>query len=206
MHIKTRSMFRRGVPQKHRYQEPETGTCLAGGGIVFFNSEGMYLLRERAYSRKKKQHLTDFGGKYESDDIDIYQTISRELSEETYHTINITREAIRFMYHSRERVIRVYINGQSNSYVTLFIHIDLLPVALYEMLLPKESISFLDIRKQSLKNNPHVSGHHYRSLSLVYRTYDEIQEEFKKNDSELSMRLLKTLESNTNLIEKLKDI
>lgn len=202
-----KNMFQRGRPRKHRYKEADSNICLAGGGVIFFNSLGMFLLKEKAYSRRRKEHITDIGGKYNSDDIDIYQTISRELSEESYHEINLTREAIRFFYNEDECTKKVYINETPNSYVILFLHTSLLPAILQDKF-RSNIIDFKTSREYALKCNPNVCEHHYRSLCLTQYRFDTIKKFFNQGgpDCILSTRFHKILSHNYSLFHSLKEL
>jgi len=95
---------------KHFYLD-ENKEQITAGGVLFYNSEGIWVISEKC--RKKGEdtiEYTDIGGRYHYDDIDIYQTISRELNEETYFSIEYKRsELIEIIQKNKNAFI--YVNG-----------------------------------------------------------------------------------------------
>ena len=69
---------------------------LTAGGIFFYEEKngikGLWLLKEDDFG---KDIFTDFGGKYDYNDGDIYATISREFREEVYNTQEISYKEIK---------------------------------------------------------------------------------------------------------------
>jgi hypothetical protein len=93
---------------KYRWQDPISGYGISGGGIIFYDEEGMWIIRE---NNKHGPIFTDMGGKYEVEDGNIYATISRELSEESYHTCELTYSQI-LTLSGLPRTKRIYINDR----------------------------------------------------------------------------------------------
>lgn len=60
--------------------------AICAGGIIFYQQDGFWLLKELTYSPVLNFNFnyTDPGGKYEYADVNIYNCIIREFNEETY--------------------------------------------------------------------------------------------------------------------------
>lgn len=62
------------------------------GGILFYDENGFIALYEL---KDNKKHYTDFGGKFNQDDVNIYGTIARELSEESFQLLQFLPQQIK---------------------------------------------------------------------------------------------------------------
>lgn len=95
---------------------------LSGGGIIPYNEKGIWLVSE---TRGTKKLLSDAGGRYRFEDIDIYGCISREWNEETYFTSEIRRKDVLELIN-KKRTKYSLVRGQDKKivYVVYFFHID----------------------------------------------------------------------------------
>jgi hypothetical protein len=150
--------------QKNRWKEPKTNYKLRGGGIIFYDDKGIWVVAE--YSKKTTNGLiiTDIGGTYNQSDGNIYATISRELSEETYHTCELTTSTIRDLYKTSNKI---YNRGYDKKpdYVCLLVDL--------------RRINFkIDVEK--LKNNrdeiieQNDDQEPYRTANMIHISYDKI--------------------------------
>ena len=115
---------------KYLYQAKD-GNVFAAGGILLYEErpegKGFWFLNEKdddEYDsdedisgdfRKTKnfQHkgiFTDFGGKYDYNDGDIFATISREFREETFNMCEIPYNVIKKLSQTNY----IYVNGYNN--------------------------------------------------------------------------------------------
>lgn len=94
--------------EKIKFKCQMNGCRLTAGGIFFYDKvnhiKGLWLLKEKD---KNEEVYTDFGGKYDYNDGDIYATISREFREETFNTEEISYKKIVKVPHDHH----IYIKG-----------------------------------------------------------------------------------------------
>jgi hypothetical protein len=85
--------------EKPRWKDPRSEFLYAAGGVFLYDSNGVWVVQEDASSEyTPKRHAatyTDIGGRYEVNDCNIYETIRRELYQETYGTMDVTTSMIR---------------------------------------------------------------------------------------------------------------
>ena len=150
---------------KFRWHDPSTGYQLAAGGILFYDSNGIWIIGEISPSSQIK--YSDIGGKYTFEDGNIYSTISRELCEETYHTCELSTTEIEYL---AEKEDKVYINGHLGlpSYMCLLVNMEK-----YKKIKFNPQM-FLNSRNQIIQQNPTVPKFYYSSCMLKYLKYSEI--------------------------------
>lgn len=152
--------------KKYRWTDPKTGYKLYGAGIIFYDDNGIWVIGE---SKKNGVELTDMGGKYNVEDGNICATIARELSEETYHTCELTRsqvETLSRVYH------KVYMLDQNKNPIYVCLIVPLSAVHNYGVCLNPNR--FLRSRRRTLNENPDVPKHWFNSLFLYYIGYDKL--------------------------------
>jgi len=81
---------KRPLVKKSSWYDPSSGRNFSAGGVLLYDDyddEGFYLLGE---TRTKDDIMyNDIGGKYTIEDCTIWQTIRRELYEETYGLVDV---------------------------------------------------------------------------------------------------------------------
>ena len=135
---------------------------LTAGGIFFYEEingkKGLWLLKEDDY--------TDFGGKYDYNDGDIYATISREFREEVLNTQEISYKDIKSIPANHH----IYINGYDAHpvYLCVIVHIDRFNIKLDSDLIRTE-------KQKVLKANPKVPRDWYKTEDVNFVYLDHIQ-------------------------------
>ena len=83
--------------KKPCWNDPVTGRHFSAGGILLYDTQGLYLVGETSNSGVV---YSDIGGRYIPEDGNIWATIRRELYEETYGVCDLlTKEVIQFSKH-----------------------------------------------------------------------------------------------------------
>jgi hypothetical protein len=81
--------------QHHTRKKFAWNQKIKAGGILFFDSVGIWVLKEKAGGLHSHSfYLSDPGGKYDYRDCSIINTISREFNEETFFAFNITSDLV----------------------------------------------------------------------------------------------------------------
>ncbi len=88
--------------EKLRWLNPVTNDLVPAAGILFYSSDSFWVVEEKikftdirgkyflsSEADRGASEYNDIGGKYSSDDGNIYATIRRELYEETYGMIDV---------------------------------------------------------------------------------------------------------------------
>lgn len=142
---------------------------LTAGGIFFFDKigekKGLWLLREEEYNGDV---YTDFGGKYDYNDGDIFATIIREFREEVYNTEEITYKQLL----STNPSSHIFINGYIDKpvYMCVVIPYNTFPITLDPQKIERE-------RQQVIKRNPRVPPEWYKTRSVEFVHIDDIERE-----------------------------
>lgn len=166
--------------KKHSYNDGH-GRNLTAGGILFYDDNGLYLISEdkRAQGRNVLE-FTDFGGRYSRDDGDIYQTIVRELAEESYLSICITRQTLLMMLYVDDKFTEfnpnassAYVHGHNREpvYVCYLVHAS----HAAEFGVSLNSDVFQDGREYTLAHNPDA-GDYYKISGLHHISYEKLPE------------------------------
>jgi hypothetical protein len=158
---------------------------LSAAGILPYDENGYWTIVE--YLRGKHV-FTDFGGRYQYEDGDIYATIAREFTEEIYGSAELTRRQVKSLL-KKPSTCPVLINGYHGKpvYLCLAVHIS----DLEELGVIFDPLKFAKRRDKILKQNQCNHNKYYPSLSLCYilkdcrREYcsgrlDQIIKEFRK--------------------------
>ena len=94
---------------------PDQSKPIRAGGVLLVHPDLGWLMQEKILSGKKQ--YSDFGGKTDKQDYDIYHTISRELSEETNNLITIPAQDLKKgkqIYISSSKYLLIIINTDSD--------------------------------------------------------------------------------------------
>lgn len=137
-------------------------------GILIYNEEGIFCIREK---KGDKELLNDIGGKYHAEDGDIFATISRELAEETYYALEITRTTLTNLL-DKNGVEKVYLLNHLHTPVYMCL---MVPENLLDIDMCKIMKKFKVRRKFVLENNPTVPLHRYSSTEIEYVTYNNLR-------------------------------
>ena len=140
--------------KKYCFYDTDTNEWYAGGGIVFYDDQGIWVIKE-------KDQYNDIGGKYNYNDGNIYACIARELGEETYHTIQLSLQEL---LNISKKIFKI---GENKFYLSIWLHTDSVPEK-------PDSEKFLQARNKTLLQNP-LSTHLYKQTELAYIPFDELQ-------------------------------
>jgi len=173
-------------PKKFKWHDGR-GRELTAGGLLPYDDKGIWVIGEKK-SKNSSIEYTDAGGKYRFEDGDIYFTISREVSEELYHSLSLTREA---MLKIRDNHSPTYVNGPCNIpvYICYVVHVK--DLRKYGVVL--NPVLFDKNRKKVLKGNPDVPTEFYSSVELRYLRFKEFEDNDIKPKINLSHRLKRIL-------------
>lgn len=144
-----------------------------GGGVVLYNDNGLWVVSETCGN---KVEYTDIGGKYNYNDGNIYACISRELAEETFHTIEVPSSVLKNVPK-----IEKILTEKFKSYLCLFIHTDALDIKI-------DRKEFHRARNETVNNNFDCK-HLYKQIDLIFIPYKDLEE----NRERFSYRLKKLL-------------
>jgi len=167
---------------KYKYHADD-GKKLAAGGILFFeentNGKGLWIIEEE---ENGEPVYTDFGGKYDHNDGDIFATIGREFREETYNTAEIPYNVIKKISEKHH----VYIDGYDGKpvYLCIVSHINNFNIEFQSEQIKNE-------RTAIIQSNPNIPDKWYRTLDVKFVYLKDI--ESKK--CELSNRLYAVLKN-----------
>jgi len=147
----------------------ENNHAITAGGILFYDKNGIWTVCETT----KNGNITfnDPGGKYNFEDCDIYRTIVRELAEETYNTVDITRQQLLDII-DRQKLKPIYVNGHDGIPVYTCFVVSLDNVHINITLDPN---NFQKSREKTLLHNPSIHEKYFIS-KLQYIPFNEIQE------------------------------
>jgi hypothetical protein len=180
---------------RSRFLDPDTEYLLAGAGILLLDKIsdelGFWVSTELDHEGNLK--YTDFGGKYDYNDGDIYATITREFREETYNTREIPFKVAKQIPKSQH----VYICGWTPKPQYLCVILDVRGNKDYVDYVPDDD-EIKEARVKILKTNPNISPTFYKSIgtkfipfskifgdecgSLLHLRLKEILEKYKKNN------------------------
>jgi len=145
---------------------------LTAGGLLPFDDRGIWVIGEYNKTNPKILEYTDFGGRYNFEDGDIFATIAREFNEETYHSSEITRKQVLKLSKLFENV---YIDGYHHKPVYICMIVPTTALRLLDISLDKDK--FAERRAIVLNQNPDVPRKYYRPQELLYITYKDIQDD-----------------------------
>ncbi len=160
---------------KYKYHSKD-GKRLAAGGILFFEEttrgKGLWLIEEE---ENGETIYTDFGGKYDHNDGDIFATISREFREECYNTAEVSYNDIKNIPEDHH----VYIDGYDGKpvYLCVICHINQFGIQF-------DSAEIKRKRREIIDTNPNVPEKWYRTLDVKFVLLRDI----KNGKSQLSNR------------------
>ena len=175
--------------QKCRWND-NYGNKLSAGGILFYDDKGIWTVGEK--NSKDEIVYSDPGGKYNYEDCDILKTIVRELSEETYNTIEITRLQLKKVIEENNiSPIYVYANGKA-TYICYVIPISLMKNIFFDY------EKFRIERDVTITHNPQM-----KTKYIVHEIRHITYEELKNEDVPLSFRLKRIITLHKTLKTKI---
>lgn len=175
------------MASRYRYQDPKTGHRFASGGILFYDSEGVWVIAEKdGSSRSAGIVYNDMGGRYTYEDGNIYASIARELREETYGLCELLVTEVR---HLTENFRPVYVNGHDGKPAYFSLPVDLNRLSLeVRRRLVLDPVRYEIERKVVIEANSDVPVEYY-PMSLKKLSMEEIRDP----KTRLSFRLKKIL-------------
>lgn len=150
---------------------------LTAGGVFFYEErngvKGLWLVKEYNYG---EEEFTDFGGKYDYNDGDIFATIVREFREETYNTQEIAYKDIL----SVPSDCHIYINGWDNKpvYMCIPVHINTFKISF-------DAVAIKKSRERILKTNAKVPSDWYSTRDVCFVPLDDIEKKIVKISNRL---------------------
>lgn len=168
-----------GRHQSYRFID-EFGNKLAASGIIFYNEQGVWIIKEKA--SKIVYEYNDPGGKYERYDKDIYECAVREFSEETYNSVNFNSTKL-YKLLDENKVIKTYPLLDKNkkpNYLSLLINLNHVDVTFSREKFHKNL-------EQTLKFKPNVNC---SSIDLIFLKYSD----YEDNKGKFSFRLRQIFE------------
>lgn len=172
-----RKDYKPATHEKYRWCDPDhQGIQLTAAGLLLYDEVGIWVVGE---VEKGSIIYTDPGGKYNFEDGDIYATVAREVGEETYHSLEISRKRL---YELAATYPPTYVRGHHNFPVYACY---VLPTNLFNV---TPDIEEFNRRRQIvLQSNPRVPNGCYKAVELRRIPYYEI------NTTPLSFRLSRVL-------------
>jgi hypothetical protein len=137
---------------------------LTAGGILVYDDKGFWAVGE---TDKSGNVYTDFGGKYNYEDCDIYATIIREAREETYNVVDMT---YKMMMNIKNKYEPVYVNGYQRKPVYVCYVVPISEISMDVI----DKREFHARRNAALLANPQVPAEYYGSVDLAYITFDDL--------------------------------
>ena len=141
----------------------ENGNLIPAAGWIPFNSLGIWVIAEKW---GKKKYYTDIGGRYRFDDGDIWATIAREFSEETYQSTCLTRDDIISLLPFSRRYLLRDSRGKI-CYLCCMIPTGQLSLRNKKL----DWRKFQERRKEVISTNPH---HTFRICELRFLSYEDL--------------------------------
>lgn len=164
---KSKKRSQRHKKKKFSWDDGE-GRRLNAGGLIFYDDEGVWVIGE---DTSKGIVYTDIGGKYSPDDGDIYQTIIREVMEESYYSIELNRGQLFEMIEKIGSTGKTYMydNMGKPMYICFAINMDVAKEAGVSLSVP----NFEKGRRYVFSHNKDYEEM-YRVLELRYITFEEM--------------------------------
>lgn len=155
------------VIEKYRGWDGEY--MLSAGGIIPYDDSGFWCILEH------DGKLTDIGGKYRFEDIDIDGCVAREWNEETYCIAELRRKDIKTLAKSpNTKVAYVWDNYNVNrTYKSYMIKIDEILHVTGESEFTSEM--FTNARNNAISLNERVPEQMYKSMELRYIPYSDVE-------------------------------
>lgn len=129
---------------------------IPAGGLLIYDDDGIWLLKEKKTS---KGRWNDYGGRNRGEDCDLATTIAREVCEEFYQSIEVTRSHVIQIANSIPPTTLSY-NGKV-CYVCFIVHINL--IHSLSITLPSRE-TFFEFKRRAIENNPH-----FRYITVDYK-------------------------------------
>lgn len=139
----------------------------AGAGIIIYNDQGFFLGKERQLvDGKLVTKMSDFGGKYDYTDGDIYSTIARELREETYNHIDLRRKDILQLLKCKRTLIKDT-HVENIYYRVILVHYNDLKAIDPTFYVPSTE-QMVRSRDLFIKMNSGVPKYYYSTVGIIF--------------------------------------
>lgn len=181
--------IKKQTSRKYKWNDPTTGHSLSAGGILFYDDMGIWVIGE---NEQDELSYSDIGGKYEYGDGNIWNTIRRELYEETYGCCEMLSCDI---INLSRKYPPIYVNGHKKTPVYACLVVPITETLSFSnFLLDPET--FATRRMQTLRENSDVPLDYYPSVlkKILYRDLKKYR---------LSYRLQRILRFSTVLNNKI---
>ncbi len=141
---------------------------ISGAGMIPYDENGIWLLTE---VRNNKKILSDAGGRYRFEDIDILGCIAREWNEETYFSSEIRKkDVIELISRKESKYSKVKGDNGRITYVIYFFYVK--NMTELGINIPSNE-DFQSLRKSAIQKN-RKNSHQYISTDINYYTFDEL--------------------------------
>lgn len=135
-------------------------STIPGGGMIIYDEEGVWLLKE-------KKGWNDYGGKNRGEDCDLATTIAREVCEEFYQSITVTRSHL--IQISKDITPTILRYKGEVCYVCFIVDINYMRNA--GVHLPSRE-TFFEFRRNAISNNPNFR---YSTSDFKHIAYSELK-------------------------------
>jgi hypothetical protein len=144
----------------------KNGQLFTAGGLLAYDEEGLWLIGEKNHNGIIE--WTDIGGKCEKEDVDIYDTISREVIEETFHSVDLNRNIVLCL---KDYNTPTYVNNHLGKpvYISYIIHVDELSKYNIDF-----NVNLFNNNKDVILSQINVKAC-YKSCELKYIRFDELK-------------------------------
>jgi 8-oxo-dGTP pyrophosphatase MutT (NUDIX family) len=159
------------------------------GGVLLYDDDSIYCIKENRYlknTRIQSCQYIDPGGKFESFDRHIFQTMAREFVEETYLAIQLDYfTLLRLVDDNKVSLVWACIDDQRRPhYLCALLHVKWLDGFVYD---PDAFLQKMTTAKQNCKN---ANPYHYTSVEFVRIHFDDIKNTFEDMHERLQQILL----------------
>jgi len=173
-------------PPPPKYYGWDGKYTLSAGGLIPYDADGFWCVVEQNSANPADTKLTDVGGKYRFEDMDIDGCIAREWNEETYGIAELRRADVQKIRKSplTQSAYIMTNNGERPTYLCLFVAVvdfgDLDEDTNEELFKRQVTAErFTEARNYAIKVNDRVPAHEYKTLQLRYIRFDQIDESRK---------------------------
>ncbi len=174
--------YRRGPPPGKWWWKNPQGKFVAAAGILIFDDEGIWVVVEKSRNGDGTFEYSDFGGKYDWNDGDIYATISREFREELYNTNEISYSTVKELSTTPSSKKKFIYRMNKGKYFCLIVHNSL--VSDIEL----DNLKVQIKREEIIKSNE-IHQHLYRTEKIKHLNFDELNKYTTKMSYRLSIIL-----------------
>lgn len=159
--------------KKFQWRDPTTGHFFSAGGILIYDSDGIWVIGEKDSTSAGKGSIsyTDMGGKYAYEDGNIFATIARECREETYGLCEIFASTVESLV---SKIGSVLVNGHSNKPVYMCLVVSLEELSNNNVFFNLDPKKFEEKRGKVMQENLDVPESYYSPCLLTKIPFSEI--------------------------------